>query len=125
MLYARASGEPAAVAGPSFLQLERILMTLRGKNFYGVHYPKQNEYFACVEITGASILSRLSLEFGTIPGGLYAYRVLRGHHLQLFEKIKVIFEEMKQIYQWDPSRPTVEHYRRADEIVLWLPVMKT
>ena len=98
-------------------------MTLRGKNFYGVYYPRSNEYRACVEVTGASMLSRLSLEFETIPGGLYAYRVLRGHHLQLFQKIKVIFEEMRQIYQWDITRPTIEHYRRADEIMLLLPIV--
>jgi hypothetical protein len=61
--------------GPSaaFDLLESRLATIKGRKFYGVFRLLPNgeeEYYACVEISETDNPEKMSLETGTIPGGL-------------------------------------------------------
>ena len=62
------------------------------------------------------------LESGTLPGGRYLRARLRGEPPGLYERIKPVFDELARKAEADESRPSLEHYRRRDEVDLLLPV---
>jgi DNA gyrase inhibitor GyrI len=62
------------------------------------------------------------LESGTLPGGTYLRARLRGEPPGIYERIKPTFDELMRQAPADESRPSLEHYRRHDEIDLLLPI---
>jgi DNA gyrase inhibitor GyrI len=62
------------------------------------------------------------LESGTLPGGRYLRARLRGEPPEIYEEIKPAFDELMRQAKADESRPSLEHYRRHDEIDLLLPI---
>jgi hypothetical protein len=52
-------------------------------------------------------------------------RWLRGEPPQVYERIAPTFEALAKTTRSDESRPSIEHYRRRDEIDLLLPVATT
>ena len=68
--------------GPAaaFELLESRLPTLKGRHFYGSFRVLEGgeEYHACVERIPTDDPSKMNLEEGVIPGGLYARRKLTG-----------------------------------------------
>jgi hypothetical protein len=113
---ATASGENASAA---FQELEAKLETLRGRKFYGAFYLDSDEYRACVEVLPDEDLG-LSRE--TLPGGRFRRSVLRGEPPELYSRIAPAFEELVAGADSDPTRPSLEFYRRRDEVVLLLPI---
>jgi Integron-associated effector binding protein len=101
-------------------ELEAIV-ELRGRHFYGAFDPAANDYRACVEVREGDELAP-GLESGTLPGGRYLRARLRGDPPAVYVRIGPAFDELVQTHKPDESRPSLEHYRRHDEIDLLLPV---
>jgi integron-associated effector binding protein len=101
-------------------ELETVV-ALRGRRFYGAYDPLADDYRACVEVREGDALVP-GLESGTLPGGRYLRARLRGDPPAVYERIGPTFEEMGREAKQDESRPSLEHYRRHDEIDLLLPV---
>jgi hypothetical protein len=101
-------------------ELEAVV-ELRGRHFYGAFDPVANDYRACVEVGEADELAP-GLETGKLPGGRYLRARLCGDPPAVYERIGPTFDELVQAHKPDESRPSLEHYRRYDEIDLLLPV---
>jgi hypothetical protein len=101
-------------------ELEAVV-PLRGRHFYGAFDPVANDYRACVEVGEADELVP-SLESGTLPGGRYLRAHLCGEPPAVYERIGPTFDELTRQTNPDESRPSLEHYRRHDEIDLLLPI---
>jgi len=101
-------------------ELETVV-ALRGRHFYGAYDPIADDYRACVEVREADDLVS-GLESGTLPGGTYLRARLRGEPPGIYERIKPTFDELMRQAPADESRPSLEHYRRHDEIDLLLPI---
>jgi hypothetical protein len=96
-------------------------VALRGRHFYGAFDAVANEYRACVEVREGDALTP-GLESGTLPGGRYLRARLHGDPPAVYERIGPTFEELTRQAKPDVSRPSLEHYRRHDEIDLLLPI---
>jgi hypothetical protein len=97
------------------------LVDLHGRHFYGAFDPVANEYRACVEVREGDEPVP-DLESGTLPGGRYLRARLRGEPPVVYERIGPTFEELERERIQDESRPSLEWYRRRDEIDLLLPI---
>jgi len=108
------AGGPAA-----FDALEAPLGSLRGRRFYGTYLA--GEYRACVAIEPGDDPVALGLEKWSIPGGTYERRRLLdwADHV---DDIARNFAEMAGELEYDQSRPSIEFYRSARELVLLQPV---
>jgi len=101
-------------------ELEAVV-PLRGRRFYGAFYPQRDEYRACVEVReGDALVSGLAT--GTLPGGRYLRARLHGDPPGVYELIGPTFERLLRDADSDPERPSLEFYRRIDEIDLLQPV---
>ena len=107
--------------GPAFERLEQ-LVGLRGRKYYGAFYPREKEYRACVEVKEGDDAQALGLESGTLPGGRYLRARLSGKPPELYGRIGPTFEALIAENAPDESRPSIEFYRRFDEVDLLLPV---
>ena len=97
------------------------LVALRGRHFYGAFDAVANEYRACVEVRDGDELVP-GLESGRLPGGRYLRVRLHGDPPAVYERIGPTFEELTRQAKPDETRPSLEHYRRHDEIDLLLPI---
>ena len=113
--------DEVAEFGRAFQRLEELVGT-RGRKFFGAFYPREKEYRACVQLQEADDPSALELETGTLPGGRYLRERIRGEAPALYERIGPTFEELVKHATPDETRPSIEFYRRHDEIDLLLPV---
>jgi hypothetical protein len=102
-------------------ELEAVV-ALRGRHFYGAYDPISDDYRACVEVRDGDELVA-GLENSTLPGGRYVRARLRGEPPRIYERIKPTFDELIGQARPDESRPSLEHYRRHDEIDLLLPIL--
>jgi hypothetical protein len=103
----------------AFAELETRLETMRGRRFYGAFFPADGGYHACVETVPGETLA---LPGETLPGGRFLKAILRGEPPELYQRIPAAFEELVRVGDHDPDRPSLEFYRRRDEVVLLLPV---
>jgi hypothetical protein len=101
-------------------ELEAVV-ALRGRHFYGAFDPVANDYRACVEVRAEDELAP-GLESGTLPGGRYLRARLRGEPPGVYERIGPTFDDLTREAKPDTTRPSLEHYRRYDEIDLLLPI---
>ena len=106
--------------GRAWNELEAVV-ALRGRHFYGAYDPVADDYRACVEVHDGDELVP-GLENGTLPGGRYLRARLRGEPPGVYERIKPTFDALVEERRPDESRPSLEHYRRHDEIDLLLPI---
>lgn len=113
--------DDVAAFGPAFERLEE-LVGLRGRKYYGAFHPVEKEYWACVVAQEADDAAALGLESGTLPGGRYLRARLRGQPPELYGRIGPTFDALSAQTAPDESRPSIEFYRRFDEIDLLLPV---
>ena len=123
VLFLRTEDDPAAI-GRGFERLEATI-GLRGRKFFGAFYPATREYWACVPAQEGDDPATLGLESGRLPGGRYLGARLRGEPPQVYERIAPTFEALVQTTRPDESRPSIEFYRRHEEIDLLLPVAST
>jgi hypothetical protein len=120
VMFIRTADDPMEF-GPAFQRLEELVGT-RGRKFYGAFYPREKEYRACVVTKDGDDASVLGLEEGALPGGRYLRARLQGEPPALYERIAPTFDELVRRAQPDEARPSLEFYRRHDEIELLLPV---
>jgi hypothetical protein len=120
VLCLKCADDPAAFPA-AWAQLEGAIGRLRGRKFYGAFTPSV-EYRVCVERAPGDDDDALGLEPWTLPGGTYVRIRLRGEPPEVYGLIAPSFEELLAQAEPDPSRPSIEHYRRRDEIDLLLPV---
>jgi hypothetical protein len=97
---------------------------VRGRKFFGAFYPATGEYWACVQAREGDDPAALGLESGRLPVGRYL-RTRLARPPQVYERIAPTFEALVQTTRPDESRPSIEFYRRHDEIDLLLPVATT
>lgn len=120
VMFIQTADDPAEF-GPAFQRLEELVGT-RGRKFFGAFYPREKQYRVCVQLQEGDDPSALGLELGELPGGRYLRERLRGEPPALYERIGPTFEEMLKQATSDQTRPSIEFYRRHDEIDLLLPV---
>lgn len=120
VLFIRTPDDPMEF-GPAFRRLEELVGT-RGRKFYGAFYPREKEYRACVVAKDGDDATALGLEEGALPGGRYLRARLRGEPPALYERIAPTFDALVSRTSTDDTRPSLEFYRRHDEIELLLPV---
>jgi hypothetical protein len=113
-----AEGGPAGGAA-AFEALEARLPTLRGRRFYGTFH--SGEYRACVAMRSDDDPAALGLGVWRIPGGEYEQLRLHDWHDRIPE-IPALFDAMVPASEVDPTRPSIELYRSARELVLLRPV---
>ncbi len=121
VMYVREYGKPSEEA---FAELEAVV-GLKGRRFYGVGNERAGQYRACVRRRKQDDPSSLGLRTGAIEGGLHAFERLIGDYKALIALIGPTFEGMRARHPVDSSRPSIEFYRRHDEIVLYLPVSES
>jgi hypothetical protein len=102
-------------------RLETLVGT-RGRKFFGAFYPPTREYRVCVQTAEGDDAAMLGLESGTLPGGRYLRARLRGEPPAVYEQIGPTFQVLASSTTPDETRPSIEFYRRRDEIDLLLPV---
>lgn len=97
------------------------VISLSDRHFYGVFYPREEEYLACVELQEGE--ERVfGLESVIVPGGHFLRARLEGEPPGLYERIGPTFYEMISERVFDKSRPSLEYYRQRGEIELFLPI---
>lgn len=114
-----AQGGPEGGAA-AFAALEGSLGSLRGRRFYGTYLT--GEYRACVAIAPGDDAAALGLQTWRIPGGDYEHRRLLEWPDHVAE-IPSTFAAMAAGSRHDASRPSIEYYRSAKEVVLLQPVL--
>jgi len=95
---------------------------LRGRSFFGAFYPSTREYRVCAQVKEGDDPAALGFETATLPGGRYLRARLRGEPPQVYDRIGPTFQALVEAATPDETRPSIEHYRRRDEIDLLLPV---
>jgi hypothetical protein len=121
VLYVRAEDFPEKI-GAAWEELESRFDSLRGRRFYGAFYPETAEYRACVEVQPDDDADALRLERDVLPGGCYVRVRLRGQPPEVYERIGPTFDELSREVEIDRARPSLEFYRRRDEIDVLAPI---
>ena len=104
---------------------EKLGKDLKGRKCYGVINGQgdQMDYRACVVIWPEDNPSQLGLEVGEIPAGKYARERVRDFDYRTdVPKVVQTFERLAQEFEVDETRPSLEFYRRHDEILVNLPI---
>jgi GyrI-like small molecule binding domain len=120
VMFLRTEDDPADIRR-GWERLES-LVTLHGRKFYGAFYPETKEYRVCAEVHDGDDPDALGVETGTLPGGRYLRVRLKGEPPEVYERIGPTFVELANSVETDEARPSIEFYRRRDEIDLLLPV---
>ena len=115
------SEDMAAAIRAAWDELETAVGSLHRRKFYGAFYPVTEEYRACVEL-GPGEQPPAGLKTDTLPGGRFLRLRLSGEPPALYERIRPGFEELLTQGKADMERPSLEFYRRFDEVDLLLPV---
>jgi hypothetical protein len=107
----------------TFIDLESRLDTLQGRKFYGTFNDMDGIYQACVAIQEGDDPASLGLKVGVIAGGLYA----RAKVMDWAKNVKKIGEQFEQLAEdykgrIDNTRPSIEFYRRHNEVICLLPI---
>ncbi len=122
-----AEGGPQG-AGLAFDQLESRMPTLRGQRMYGVFYPGQSErYFACLRLDDAAS-DDFGFERAIVPGGLYGRCLIRDWNSRLAELPQAFDALQAELtsagFLHDRGRPSIEFYRRIDELIIMIPALR-
>jgi len=108
--------------GATWERLEAAVGSPGGRRFSGAMEVPAMEYRACVELQEGDDPAALGLEVAVLPGGAYLRTRLHGEPPGVHQEIAPIFERLVTLAGHDPTRPSLEHYRRRDEIDLFLPI---
>ena len=114
---------PSGLAGAAtaFDQLEARFQSLRGRKFYGTFAPPAGPYRACVAIELDDDVAALGLPTWTIPGGRYRRAKIR-NWMDSLPEIGRTLARLSEGATRDATRPSIEFYRSAKELVVFLPV---
>jgi hypothetical protein len=98
------------------------MVALRGRKFYGAFHPMPAEYWVCAELHDGDDPPASGLEVGVLPGGRYLRARIQGEPPGVYRRIKPTFDALMRAAEPDGSRPSLEFYRRRDEVECLLPV---
>jgi predicted transcriptional regulator YdeE len=118
--YIEVDDVPAALPD-AWQRLEATVGDLRGRHFVGAFYPSSGHYRACVEVEQSDPTTP-GLSRGEIPGGRYARIRLRAEPPALYEQIPATFARLVAECNVDAGRPSLELYRRHDQVDALVPV---
>lgn len=122
----QALGGPAG-APEAFRRLEERMESLRGFKMYGLLYPGEpTTYYACLRLDDDHS-DDLGFDQAEVPGGLYGRRLVRDWENRVSE-LSEIFDQLhadliESDFIADLSRPSLEFYRRANELLIMVPVL--
>jgi len=122
VMFLSSEDSPAGISA-AWEQLESRSDSLQGRKFFGAFGFVSNEYRACVAVQEGDDAAKPRLEQGILPGGSYARVRLRSGPPAIYEEIQPAFEELARRPDRDDGRPSIEYYRRRNEIDLLLPVV--
>ena len=103
-------------------ELEAAVGSLRGRHFVAAFDPIEGWYRACVEIQTEITATERALPEAVIPGGRFLRVRLRGPAPGVYDEIAPAYALLEKSAPRDNSRPSLEHYRRLDEIDVLMPV---
>jgi DNA gyrase inhibitor GyrI len=94
---------------------------------YGVVYPGDPvRYLACFLLDDENP-DDLGFERTTVPGGRYARTLVKDWETRIPELPTIVSQLESDIegsgLMVDPDRPSLEYYRRIDELLIMLPVI--
>jgi hypothetical protein len=96
---------------------------LRGRKFYGAFDPVSATYSVCAVLRPEDDPSEFGAERGTLPGGRYACVRLQGEPPAVYAEIGPTAARLAERPDSDPTRPTLEYYRRRDVIDVLVPIV--
>lgn len=96
---------------------------LRGRKFYGAFDPVAHTYSVCAVLHPDDDPAAFGAERGTLPGGWYVCARLLGEPPAVYSRIGPTAERLAKRPDADPTRPTLEYYRRRDVIDVLVPVV--
>jgi DNA gyrase inhibitor GyrI len=102
--------------------LEQAVGSMRGRRFIAAFDPLQGWYRACVEVRVEMTHAERELAEMVIPGGRYLRVRLRGDPPEVYDEIAAAYALLESSANRDDSRPSLERYRRLDEIDVLMPV---
>jgi hypothetical protein len=122
----QAPGGPEG-APEAFMQLEERMDSLRGSRMYGLLYPGEpTAYYACLRLDDDHS-DDLGFDRAEVPGGLYGRRLVRDWEDKISE-LPEIFDHLQADlleagFLRDVTRPSLEFYRRSNELLIMMPVL--
>jgi len=97
---------------------------LRGRKFYGAFDPVSATYSVCAVLRPEDDPSEFGAERGALPGGRYACVRLQGEPPPaVYAEIGPTAARLAERPDSDPTRPTLEYYRRRDVIDVLVPIV--
>ncbi len=102
--------------------LEAAVGTLTGRRFLAAFDPVECWYRACVETRADTTDAERRLPEMLLPGGRFLRVRLRGKPPGLYEEIGPAYRSLLTLAARDDTRPSLEHYRRHDQIDILMPV---
>ena len=120
VMFVAAADESNEIA-PAWDRLESVLGSLRGRRFFGV-FDDSGVYRCCVQTRVGDDAAALCLKTDVIPGGPYLCATIRGPQPAAYALRTPAHKELQRKSERDPTRPTIEYYRRHDRIDLLMPV---
>ena len=102
--------------------LEEAVGSLQGRHFIAVFDPVQGWYRACVEIQDDVTAAERELPDMVVPGGRFLRIRLRGAPPGVYDEIAPAYALLESSAERDESRPSLERYRRLNEIDVLMPV---
>ena len=109
----------------AWTELESRFESLRGRHFFGAFWAEDGVYRACAQLRPGEDADPLGLPQLTLPGGTFRRLRLRGEPPAIYEEIGPAFDQLVALGGLDPTRPSLEHYRRRDEIDVLLPIVSS
>ena len=107
---------------PAWDRLESVLGSLQGRRFFGV-FDDSGIYRCCVQTRVGDHAASLGLESGMIPGGPYLCATIRGPQPATYALLTPTHEALRRRRERDTTRPSIEYYRRHDQIDVLMPVV--
>ena len=104
-------------------EFESRFTSLRGRRMMAVVFPERGIYRLATEMRDEDDPDALGLDLGALPGGEYLQLTLVGEAPSVYRDIGPAFDELAGLGERDPSRPSIELYRRHDEIECLMPVV--
>jgi hypothetical protein len=102
--------------------LEEAVGSLRGRRFIAVFDPVAGWYRACVEVQDDVTPAERELPDMVVAGGRFLRIRLRGEPPGIYDEIAPAYALLESSSERDDSRPSLEHYRRLNEIDVLMPV---
>ncbi|MEV1315592.1 GyrI-like domain-containing protein [Micromonospora arborensis] len=121
VMFLSTADEPDAIT-EAWARLEEIVGSLQGRKFFGVFGPPDGAYRVCVQVRDDDDAALSGLQSGSIPGGHYLSTTVHGEPPEIYSHIPTRYAELEQAADHDTTRPSIEFYRRRDEIDLLVPV---